>query len=145
MTELHEGLKALGSGETKYAYDEPDPRLLERFPNPFASSDLNANRVQGTIEILAPEFTSLCPITGQPDYASIRIQYTPDQWCVESKSIKLYLMSYRNHGEFHESCVNNIANHLINLLEPRKMTVIGEFTPRGGIQFWPTATYEKES
>lgn len=143
MPELHEGLKALGQNKTNYSYDKPNPQLLERFPNPFASSELNKNRVTGTLEIEAPEFTSLCPMTGQPDYATIRIFYTPDQWCVESKSIKLYLMSFRNYGEFHESCVNRIANDLIDLLAPQAIKVVGEFTPRGGIRFWPVAEYEK--
>ncbi len=143
MTDLHENLKALGSGKTKYDYDNPDSALLEKFPNPYANEALNANKVKGTIEIVAPEFTSLCPLTGQPDYATIRVIYTPDRWCVESKSIKLYLVSFRMHGGFHEACVSRIANDLIDLLDPCQLKVIGEFTPRGGIQFWPTADYQK--
>ncbi|MBF0280067.1 MAG: NADPH-dependent 7-cyano-7-deazaguanine reductase QueF [SAR324 cluster bacterium] len=145
MTELHEGLKALGGEATTYNYDKPKPDLLEKFPNPYADSKLNSNKVTGSIEIEAPEFTSLCPLTGQPDYATIRIIYTPDRWCVESKSLKLYLVSFRMHGEFHEACTSRIANDLVDLLEPCYLKVTGEFTPRGGMKFWPTAEYEKRN
>jgi len=93
------------------------------------------------IKITAPEFTSLCPMTGQPDFATIKIRYRPRDWCVESKSLKLYLMSFRNSGEFHESCVGRIANDLVALLDPDFLRVRGEFTPRGGIPFWPDVRY----
>lgn len=138
---LAEGVKALGEGQTRYNYDKSDASLLEKFPSPFSINEMNPNRVSGQLEIVCPEFTSLCPKTGQPDFATIKIWYTPREFCVESKSLKLYLGSFRNHGEFHESCVNRIANDLVDLLDPFFLKVTGEFTPRGGIPFWPTATY----
>ena len=133
---LHEGLKALGEGSTKYSYDKPDPGLLETFPNPFEN-------LYGTIHIEVPEFTSLCPKTGQPDFAKIVIDYVPDLLCVESKSLKLYLGGFRMYGEFHESCVNRICSDLITLLNPVDITVVGQFTPRGGIPFWPKAYWSQ--
>lgn len=143
--ELHEQLKVLGEGKTRYAFDAPDASLLEFFPNPFAQDDLNKSKALGEIEIRCPEFTSLCPKTGQPDFATIFIEYTPDEWCIESKSLKLYLGSFRNHGEFHEACVCRICNDLVELLKPRYLMVRGEFTPRGGIPFWPIATYYSDA
>ena len=139
----HEALKSLGSGATKYSYDKPDSSLLESFPSPFASAEHNPSGAVGTIHIECPEFTCLCPITGQPDFAKIVIDYQPDRLCVESKSLKLYLGSFRMHGEFHEAGVNRICNDLVRLLDPVWLTVRGEFTPRGGIPFWPTAEYRK--
>lgn len=136
-----EQLRVLNSGSTQYVYDSPDAKLLERFYSPFADKELNPNYVIGKIKITCPEFTSLCPVTTQPDYAIIKIMYSPNRYCVESKSLKLYLNSFRNHGEFHESCVNRIINDLINLLDPWHISVTGKFTPRGGIPFWPTAEY----
>lgn len=141
---LHDQLKSLGSGPTTYPYDKPDAALLEAFPNPFGSADMNPVGAVGTIHIECPEFTSLCPLTGQPDFAKIVIDYQPDALCVESKSLKLYLVSFRMYGEFHESCVNRICNDLVKLLNPAWLTVRGEFTPRGGIPFWPTAEYRKK-
>jgi 7-cyano-7-deazaguanine reductase len=141
---LHENLKSLGAGATAYCYDQPDAALLESFPSPFAQADMNPAGAVGTLHIECPEFTSLCPITGQPDFAKIVIDYQPDQLCVESKSLKLYLGSFRMHGEFHKSCVNRICNDLVRLLGPAWLTVRGEFTPRGGIPFWPTAEYRKK-
>ena len=88
-----------------------------------------------------PEFTSLCPITGQPDFAEIRISYSPDVRMVESKSLKLYLFSFRNHGDFHEDCVNIIMKDLIKLMDPKYIEVTGLFTPRGGISIYPYANY----
>ena len=134
---MNDNLKALGSGSTHYAYDKPDSCLLETFPNPHVPSN------DMTVEIKAPEFTSLCPKTGQPDFATIMIKYIPRERCVESKSLKLYLGSFRNHGEFHESCVSRISRDLIDLMDPEMLIVQGQFTPRGGISFWPTATYQK--
>ena len=136
-------LKALGK-TTQYVYDTPSPALLERFPAPSSQSAVNPTGAMQTIDIRVPEFTSLCPITGQPDFAEIAINYEPDQWCVESKSLKLYLGSFRMHGEFHEACVNRICNDLVKLLQPNRLTVRGEFTPRGGIPFWPTSRYSKK-
>ena len=134
-------LKALGK-TTDYKYDKPDIEILEKIANPFAEQT-NSNQVVGTIHIEAPEFTSICPVTGQPDFGTIVIDYQPDQFCVESKSLKLYLGTFRMKGEFHEACVNRIANDLVSLLNPFKLTVIGQFTPRGGISLWPTAEYSR--
>jgi len=94
------------------------------------------------IRIENPEFTSLCPLTGQPDFAKIIIEYRPNKLCIESKSLKLYFLGYRQHGDFHEACVNRILQDLVVATQPLWMSVKGEFTPRGGIPFWPTATYE---
>lgn len=95
------------------------------------------------LHIETSEFTSLCPVTSQPDFAKIIVIYTPNLYCVESKSLKLYYLTYRNRRDFHEACINTIAIDLIALLDPLKLTVKGEFTPRGGIPFWPTVTYVK--
>jgi 7-cyano-7-deazaguanine reductase len=138
-------LKSLGEGaKTRYEYDAPDPKVLERFPSPFDDMKENPHKVKGSIEISVPEFTSICPVTRQPDFATIKIRYTPKKWCVESKSLKLYLMGFRNFGAFHESCINRICNALVELLNPHSIEVVGEFTPRGGIPFWPTATWEEQ-
>ena len=139
----HKKLKLLGMGNTAYRYDKPDASLLEAFPSPFASSKDNPAGAVGTIHIECPEFTCLCPITSQPDFAKIVLDYQPDKLCVESKSLKLYLGSFRMHGEFHEAGVNRICNDLVKLLSPMWLKVRGEFTPRGGIPFWPTAEYLK--
>ena len=141
--ELHDQLKSLGTGATAYSYDKPDAGLLEAFPSPFARRELNPAGAVGTLHIECPEFTCLCPMTGQPDFGKIVIDYQPDTLCVESKSLKLYLGSFRMHGEFHEAGVNRICNDLVKLLDPVCLTVRGEFTPRGGIPFWPTAEYRK--
>ena len=133
-------LKHLGK-QTTYIYDDPDPTVLEAVPSPFADRNNNPNSVVGTVHIEAPEFTCLCPITGQPDFATIVIDYTPNALCVESKSLKLYLGSFRQFREFHENSVNRIANDLINLLSPAYLSVEGRFTPRGGIPLWPRAEY----
>ena len=132
-----DNLKSLGSNKTEYRYEHADPKLLERFPNPMN----NGPKAEGTVRITAPEFTSLCPKTGQPDFAKIVIEYTPHEHCVESKSLKLYLGSYRNFGEFHEACVRRMVNDLVKLLDPTYLKITGEFTPRGGIPFWPTVEY----
>jgi len=129
-------LKLLGSSKTTYV-DKYNPSLLECFQNPQMD-------VAYEISIEAPEFTSLCPITGQPDFATIKIDYSPDQLCVESKSLKLYLFSFRQEGSFHETITNNIARDLFNLLKPHWIEVQGCFTPRGGISFWPKVRLEKE-
>ena len=134
-------LKALGKN-TNYQYDEPSIEILERISNPF-SEQMNSNKVKGTVLIEAPEFTSICPVTGQPDFGTIVIEYHPDKFCVESKSLKLYLGTFRMKGEFHEACVNRIANDLVTLLEPFSLKVVGQFTPRGGISLWPTAEYSR--
>ena len=102
------------------------------------------DRVQARLcsrSVNCPEFTSLCPITGQPDFAEIRISYLPDVKMVESKSLKLYLFSFRNHGDFHEDCVNIIMKDLIKLMDPKYIEVTGIFTPRGGISIYPYCNY----
>ncbi len=101
-------------------------KQLETFPNPNPQRDYE-------IGFEAPEFTCLCPMTGQPDFATIRIRYVPDQKCVELKSLKLYLWSYRDEGAFHEAVTNRIADDLIGVLDPRFLMVEGDFYVRGGI------------
>lgn len=133
MKDKIEGLSHLGSGGTKYIFDY-DPALLESFANKHPGNDY-------FVRFNCPEFTSLCPMTGQPDYATILINYIPDLKLVESKSLKLYLFSFRNHGDFHEDVVNIIMKDLIKLLEPKYIEVIGEFTPRGGISIYPFANF----
>src|ERR1043165_140298 len=109
--------------------------LLEVFPNPAPERDY-------TIEHVAPEFTSVCPKTGQPDFGTIRLTYVPDKACVELKSYKFYLQSFRNVGIFYEAVTNQILDDLVKPLKPRSMTVITEWTPRGGLHSIITATYE---
>ncbi len=130
-----EGLKQLGS-KTKYSMDYA-PEVLETFVNNHPDNDY-------FVKFNCPEFTSLCPITGQPDFATIYISYIPDKLMVESKSLKLYLFSFRNHGDFHEDCVNIIMKDLIKLMEPRYIEVWGKFTPRGGISIDPYCNYGKK-
>ena len=130
-----EGLKQLGS-KTKYSMDYA-PEVLETFVNKHPDKDY-------FVKFNCPEFTSLCPITGQPDFATIYISYIPDKLMVESKSLKLYLFSFRNHGDFHEDCVNIIMKDLIKLMEPRYIEVWGKFTPRGGISIDPYCNYGKK-
>ena len=132
MDRESEGLKALGKS-TVYRSDYA-PEVLETFENKHKENDY-------WVEFLCPEFTSLCPITGQPDFAEIKIRYIPGERMVESKSLKLYLFSFRNHGDFHEDCVNVIMKDLIRLMEPKYIEVIGLFTPRGGISIHPYANY----
>lgn len=108
--------------------------VLEAFENQHPDRDY-------WVQFNCPEFTSLCPITGQPDFAEIKIMYIPDRRMVESKSLKLYLFSFRNHGDFHEDCVNIIMNDLIKLMDPRYIEVLGLFVPRGGISIHPFANY----
>ncbi len=131
-TRDQEGLKALGK-KTVYA-DDYAPEVLESFQNKHPENDY-------WVQFNCPEFTSLCPITGQPDFAEIKILYIPDQRMVESKSLKLYLFSFRNHGDFHEDCVNIIMKDLIALMDPKYIEVIGLFVPRGGISIYPYANY----
>ncbi|MFT4842190.1 MAG: 7-cyano-7-deazaguanine reductase [Planctomycetota bacterium] len=103
-----------------------DRAVLDTFPNPVPGRDYE-------IEFECPEFTCLCPKTGQPDFATILIDYVPDQKCVELKSLKIYLVSFRNVGGFHEKVTNDIFSDLMRLLEPRRLTVRGEFRVRGGV------------
>lgn len=131
-----EHLASLGSQGTEYTYEGADASLLETFENPMPRGSVNS-----WITITAPEFTSLCPKTGQPDFATIIVKYRPRELCVESKSWKLYLGSYRNAKDFHETCVTRIFEDLVMLLEPEELIVEGQFTPRGGIPFWPHIHY----
>lgn len=126
-------VKSLGSKSTNYIYDY-DPTILEYFENKHTDNDY-------VVKFNAYEFTSLCPKTGQPDFAKIHIKYIPNTKMVESKSLKLYLFSFRNHGDFHEDCVNIIMKDLVKLLEPKYLEVTGQFTPRGGIAIFPFASY----
>lgn len=128
-----EGIKSLGSGKTEYKYDEPTADMLEVFENKYADY---------LISMKTYEFTSMCPVTGQPDYATIIIQYIPGNRCIESKSLKLYLGAYREHGMFHEMCVNKILEDCKTVCEPKYMRVIGDFAPRGGISIVPVAEYK---
>ena len=130
----NENLKQLGN-KTKYSMDY-NPDVLETFINKHQENDY-------FVKFNCPEFTSLCPITSQPDFATIYISYIPDVKMVESKSLKLYLFSFRNHGDFHEDCINIIMKDLIKLMEPRYIEVWGKFTPRGGISIDPYANYGK--
>lgn len=108
---------------------------LETFPNPAPGRDYS-------IEIVCPEFTSVCPVTGQPDFGTITFRYTPDRLCVELKSLKLYLQTYRNHGIFYEAATNRILDDFVRACSPRRCQVIGAFTPRGGIATTVTCVHE---
>jgi len=132
MPRNNEHLKLLGN-ETNYASNY-DPSLLETFENQHPDNDY-------WVQFNCPEFTALCPITGQPDFAELKILYMPDKRMVESKSLKLYLFSFRNHGDFHEDCVNVIMKDLIRLMDPKYIEVLGLFLPRGGISIYPYANY----
>lgn len=131
-----EDLSHLGNKNTKYVF-EATPEVLEAVPNSHEDRDY-------FVKFNCPEFTSLCPKTGQPDFATIYISYVPDKFIVESKSLKLYLFSYRNHGAFHEDCVNMIMEDLIKLLKPRYIEVWGKFLPRGGLSIDPYCNYGKK-
>jgi len=131
-----EGLTLLGNQNVPYRY-EYDPSILERFMNKHQDNDY-------FVKFNCPEFTSLCPLTGQPDFASIYIAYVPDVYMVESKSLKLYLFSFRNHGDFHENCINTIMKDLIRLMDPKYIEIWGKFTPRGGISIDPYCNYGKK-
>lgn len=128
-------LTLLGNQKTTYTY-EYDPSILESVDNMHTDRDF-------FVKFNCPEFTSLCPMTGQPDFATMYISFIPDKKLVESKSLKLYLFSFRNHGDFHEDCVNIIMNDLIKLIEPRYVEVWGKFTPRGGLSIDPYCNYGK--
>lgn len=131
-----EGVTLLGNQKTVYK-DTYSPEVLESFINKHPGNDY-------LVSFDAYEFTSLCPMTGQPDFATIKISYIPNENMVESKSLKLYLFSFRNHGDFHEDCINIIMKDLIKLMDPKYIEVIGWFTPRGGISIYPFANYARE-
>ena len=128
-----EKITLLGEKKVKYHYDYC-PEILETFENRHPDNDY-------WVKFNCPEFTALCPITGQPDFATIYISYVPDHKMVESKSLKLYLVSFRSHGDFHEDVVNVIMKDLIKLMEPKYIEVWGKFLPRGGISIDPFANY----
>jgi 7-cyano-7-deazaguanine reductase len=128
-------ISLLGKHEIKYKF-EYDPNILETFENNHRENDY-------FVKFNCPEFTSLCPITGQPDFAAIYISYIPDELMLESKSLKLYLFSFRNHGAFHEDCVNTIMKDIIKATEPRYIEVWGKFMPRGGISIDPYCNWGK--
>lgn len=128
-------LTLLGHNETVYP-ESPDDARLETFDNQYANRDY-------WITFDCPEFTSRCPVTNQPDFGTITVRYIPDEQCIESKALKLYLFSFRNHNTFHEEAVNRILDDLVAACNPRKMTVTGNFNPRGGIRIDVEATYER--
>ena len=134
--EEKQGITLLGNQKTKYP-DDYAPQMLETFINKHQDNDY-------FVKFNCPEFTSLCPITGQPDFATITISYVPGEKMVESKSLKLYLFSFRNHGAFHEDCVNIIMKDLIKLMNPKYIEVWGKFTPRGGISIDPYCNYGRK-
>ncbi|MDD4922077.1 MAG: preQ(1) synthase [Bacteroidales bacterium] len=127
-------LQNLGK-KTDYTF-EYKPDILESFNNKHPEHDY-------MVKFNCPEFTSLCPITGQPDFATIYISYMPDEKLVESKSLKLYLFSFRNHGAFHEDCMNIILKDLVALMDPKYIEVWGKFLPRGGLSIDPYCNYGK--
>ena len=131
-TRKEEGLQKLGQ-KVEFSTDY-DPSVLETFENLHQDNDY-------WVQVNCPEFTTLCPITGQPDFAEIKILYIPGERMVESKSLKLYLFSFRNHGDFHEDCVNTIMKDLVKLMDPKYIEVYGLFLPRGGISIYPYANY----
>ena len=132
MSRSNESLQQLGH-KTPYAIAYA-PEVLETFENQHPDNDY-------WVQFNCPEFTTLCPITGQPDFAEITILYMPGERMVESKSLKLYLHSFRNHGDFHEDCVNTIMKDLVRLMDPKYIEVVGRFLPRGGISIYPYANY----
>jgi 7-cyano-7-deazaguanine reductase len=134
---IYAGLKQLGK-ETGIPAT-PEAAMLERVANPHAGTDY-------LVRFTAPEFTSICPMTGQPDFAHIVLDYVPRKYLVESKSLKLYLQSFRNHGAFHEACTLDIGKRLVALLSPKYLRIGAYWYPRGGMPidvFWQTGTLPK--
>ena len=130
-------LKLLGKAAVHYP-DSPSPKTLETFRNEYSSR-------RYWIRFECPEFTSMCPVTGQPDFAKITIDYVPDKLCIESKSLKFYLSSYRNTRSFNEESVNRILEDLVTACRPRQAIVYGEFAARGGISVSVDARYPDDS
>jgi 7-cyano-7-deazaguanine reductase len=129
-------LKQLGARSVLNQDQIDDPRsIFEAFPNPAPHRDYE-------IQFVFPEFTSVCPVTSQPDFATITVRYVPDERCVEMKSLKLYFFSYRNKGIFYEAVTNTILDDLVAVLRPRKMTVVGDFAVRGGTAGTVTVDYD---
>jgi 7-cyano-7-deazaguanine reductase len=134
---IYAGLKQLGKEAAIPA--SPEAALLERVANPHAGTDY-------LVRFTAPEFTSLCPMTGQPDFAHLVLDYVPRKFLVESKSLKLYLQSFRNHGAFHEACTIDIGKRIASLLDPKFLRIGGYWYPRGGMPidvFWQTGRLPK--
>lgn len=127
---------AATGGRKLFAMTTAPSREIQTFPNPNPARDFE-------IECNCPEFTNVCPMTGQPDFATITIRYVPNERCIELKSLKLYLWSYRNEGAFHEAVTNRIADDLIAALDPRRITVVGAFAVRGGITTTVTVTHSR--
>jgi len=130
----------LGNQNTKYKFDY-DPSILEKFEKKFEDSVHD----EQIVNLDCFEFCSRCPKTGQPDFATIHISYIPNKYMVESKSLKLYLFSFQQHGDFHESCVHMIMDDLVKLLEPKFLAVYGDFNSRGGISILPLSVYADET
>ena len=130
---IHSGLTHLSHGNTEYT-TTPSVDILEAFENSHPNRDYK-------IILDCPEFTALCPITGQPDFGYITITYIADTLCIESKSLKLYLFSFRNHGTFHEEVINRILDDIVEKVKPRQATVVGNFNPRGGIAINVESSY----
>ena len=130
-------LKHLGSQSTQYGYKEPDIKTLETFENKYPMTDYK-------IKFIFHEMTSLCPKTGQPDFGTIKITYIANQKCIETKSLKLYLFEYRQHGAFMETTINKILDDLVAVCLPRQMKVTGNFNPRGGIFINVQAKYKQQ-
>jgi 7-cyano-7-deazaguanine reductase len=134
----HPDPKHLGNKSILTAAQIEQPRMiLDAFPNPRPGRDYE-------VKLVFPEFTSICPVTGQPDFATITLSYIPNERCVEMKSLKLYYLAYRNKGIFYEGVVNTILDDLVAVLDPKRMTIIGEFAPRGGTAGIVTATHVLE-
>lgn len=133
--EMTKDLTLLQANHNDYP-TEPSVNILEAFTNQHPNNDY-------WITFHCPEFTSLCPVTNQPDFGKITIKYRPNLKCVESKSLKIYLFAYRNHNSFHESVTNTILDDLVSLLEPKEMIVHGDFMPRGGISLDIEARYQE--
>lgn len=131
------GLHILGQGSLQAPATGPNVRMLEAFPNVFPHRNY-------LISIVFPEFTSLCPMTGQPDFGTIALEYIPDQLCVESKSFKLYMFAFRNHQSFMETITNSVLEDIVELLAPRWCRIKGLFAPRGGTHIHVFAEHYKE-
>lgn len=122
--DIYKDLTQLGGSNA--VADSPDQAVLERVPNPHKDADY-------AVRFTAPEFTSICPLTGQPDFAHLVLDYVPNDWLVESKSLKLFLTSFRNHGDFHEACTVSIAKRIAEITKPKWLRLGGYWYPRGGI------------
>jgi 7-cyano-7-deazaguanine reductase len=139
MSDIPAKLTQLGARSILSDSQIANPRsILESFPNPKPARDYE-------VKFVFPEFTSMCPVTGQPDFATVTVIYVPDQLCVEMKSLKLYYLAYRNKGIFYEGVVNTVLDDLVAAIKPRSMTVIGDFAARGGTVGTVTARYNAEN